>query len=122
MAEPTYDRKEQFDKIANMLIAGETAEAVFDLKGEGTGFVGLTNRRIIFYDKVFLRRMRAVVSVPYSRVLAIAAEDTDNLILGRGFFASSKLVINTSHGDYEFDFRGADKAHQAHDIILSHMV
>jgi hypothetical protein len=120
--EPMYDRRDQLDKIAEALISGERIEAVFDLKGGGTGFLGVTDRRLIIYDKAFLRRMKAVVSVPYSRVTAIAAQDDNSLFAGRGFFASSKVVLTTSHGEYEFEFRGADKAHVAHNLIVAHMV
>ncbi len=120
--EVVFDRREQLEKVQAALLPGETVEAVFDMKGGGTGFLGITSRRVIIYDKVFLRRMKAVVSVPYSRIHSIAAEDEAGLFTGRGFFASSKLVITTSHGEYEFEFRGADKAHLAHTLILGHMV
>lgn len=122
MAEVIFDKKEQLEKIKAALLAGENIEAVFDMKGGGTGFLGITSHRIIFYDKVFLRRMKAVVSIPYTRITSIAAEDESGLLTGRGFFASSKLVITTQQGEYEFEFRGADKAHTAHNLILSHMV
>lgn len=92
------------------------------MKGGGTGFLGITSQRIIFYDKAFLRRIKAVVSVPYTRIHSLAAEDESGLFTGRGFFSSSKLMINTSHGDYEFEFRGADKAHTGHNLILRHML
>ena len=117
-----FDKKEQLEKIRTALIDGELVEAVFDLKGAGSGFLGVTSHRIIYYDKVFLRKMKAVVSVPYARINSIAAEDEAGLFTGRGFFASSKLIIQTSHGETEFEFRGADKAHLAHDLILAHMV
>ncbi len=120
--EVVFDRREQLEKVQAALLPDETVEAVFDMKGGGTGFLGITSRRVIIYDKVFLRRMKAVVSVPYSRIHSIAAEDESGLFTGRGFFASSKLVITTSHGEYEFEFRGADKAHLAHMLILGHMV
>ena len=120
--EVVFDRREQLEKVQAALLPDETVEAVFDMKGGGTGFLGVTSRRVIIYDKVFLRRMKAVVSVPYSRIHSIAAEDETGLFTGRGFFASSKLVITTSHGEYEFEFRGADKAHLAHNLILRHMV
>ena len=120
--EVVFDRREQLEKVQAALLPGETVEAVFDMKGGGTGFLGITSRRVIIYDKVFLRRMKAVVSVPYNRIHSIAAEDEAGLFTGRGFFASSKLVITTSHGEYEFEFRGADKAHLAHMLILRHMV
>ena len=118
--EVVFDRREQLEKVQAALLPDETVEAVFDMKGGGTGFLSITSRRVIIYDKVFLRRMKAVVSVPYSRIHSIAAEDEAGLFTGPGFFASSKLVITTSHGEYEF--RGADKAHLAHTLILGHLV
>jgi hypothetical protein len=66
--------------------------------------------------------MKALVSIPYSRIHTIAAEDESGLLTGRGFFSSSKLVVTTSHGDFEFEFRGADKAHLAHNLILGHIL
>ncbi len=122
MADIIFDKKEQLEKIQSALIEGERVEAVFDLKGGGTGFIGITSHRIVLYDKAFMRKMKAVVSIPYSRIHSLAAEDESGLFTGRGFFSSSKLVVNTSHGDYELDFRGADKAHIAHDLILQHML
>jgi hypothetical protein len=121
MDKVTYDRKEQFEKIKAALLPGEEVEAVLDMKGGGTGFLGITTHRIIFYDKVFLRRMKAMVSIPYNRINSIATEDESGLLTGRGFFASSKIVITTHQGDFEFEFRGADKAHLAHNLILGHM-
>mgnify|MGYP003462189999 CR=1 FL=1 len=122
MPEIIFDKQDQLDKIEAAMIPGETIDAVFDMKGGGTGFIGITTHRIIVYDKAFLRRMKAVVSIPYSRILALAAEDESGLLTGRGFFASSKVLLTTSHGEYEFEFRGADKAHIAHNLILGHMV
>jgi hypothetical protein len=122
MAERNYDRREQYDKINAALLPGEGIEYVFDMKGGGTGFLGVTNKRIIFYDKAFLLKMKAVVSVPYSQIQSLAAEDESGLLAGRGFFSSSHLVINTAHGDFEFEFRGADKAHQAHNLIMARIV
>ncbi len=69
MSEPLYDRKEQYDKIAAGCLPGETVEAVFDMKGGGTGFIGITNRRVIVYDKTFLRKMKAMVSIPLYLIL-----------------------------------------------------
>jgi hypothetical protein len=41
---------------------------------------------------------------------------------GRGVFAGSKLVLSTSVGAYALEFRGADEAHAAHDLILKRML
>ncbi len=122
MAEVVYDKREQLDKIQSALLPGEVVEGVFDMKGGGTGFLGVTNKRVIVYDKAFMRKMKAVVSIPYSRITSIAAQDESGLLSGRGFFASSRVLLTTSRGEYEFEFRGADKAHLAHNLILSHMV
>src|SRR4051794_33921914 len=109
VAEVIYDLKEQLEKIEESLLPGETVEAVFDLRGSGTGFIGITDKRIIVLDKAFLRRMKAVVSVPYSRILSVATEDRSGLFTGRGFFATSNLVVVHGHGELEMEFRGADK-------------
>ena len=122
MADVVFDKKDQLEKIEAALLPGEELQAVFDMKGGGTGFLGITSKRVIVYDKAFLRKMKAIVSIPYSRIQTIAAEDDSGLFTGRGFFASSKLVLTTSHAEFEFEFRGADKAHLAHELILQHLI
>lgn len=122
MPETIFDQKEQLDQVKPLIIEGEVLDAVLDLKGTGTGFLGITSKRLIVYDRAFLRKMKAVVSIPYSRILSIGAQDDDNLLLGRGFFSTSKLAIKTSDSDYEFEFRGADKAHLAHKMILTRLL
>lgn len=119
---PYYDKKEQFQKIEAALLPSEQVMAVFDMKGGGTGFIGVTTHRVIVYDKSFMRKMKAIVSVPYSRIHSIAAEDESGALTGRGFMASSKIVLTTSHGELEFEFRGADKAHFAHNLIVAKMM
>jgi hypothetical protein len=117
-----YDRKEQYEKIASGLLPGEEVLAVFDMKGGGTGFLGVTSKRLVIYDKAFLRKMKAVVSIPLDRITTIAAQDESGLFTGRGFWSSSTLVVTTNHSQHEFEFRGADKAHHAHQLILGLMV
>ena len=62
------------------------------------------------------------MSIPYSRVQTIGAEDESSLFTGRGFFSSSRVIVTTSHGEHEFEFRGADTAHVAHELILRHIL
>jgi hypothetical protein len=117
-----FDRPDQLEKIRAGLLPGEEIEAVFDLKGGGTGFVGITSKRIIFQDNAWVTNTKAVVSIPYSRIHTVAAQDAVGLFTGRGFFSSSTIVITTSAAPRVFQFRGADKAHIAHDLILRHMI
>jgi hypothetical protein len=121
-ADVQFDKKEQLQKIEAGLLAGQTVEAVFDMKGGGTGFIGITSHRVIVYDKAFMRKMKALVSIPYSRITTVAAEDESGLFTGRGFFSSSKMALSTSHAEFEFEFRGSDKAYIAHNLILAHML
>jgi hypothetical protein len=117
-----FDRPDQLEKIQAGLLPGEVIEAVFDLKGGGSGFMGITSKRVIFQDNAWVKVVKAVVSMPYSRIHTVAAEVAVGLFTGRGFFSSSTIVITTSAGAQTFQFRGADKAHIAHDMILKHMI
>jgi len=120
--EVIFDKQDQLDKIWGWVVPGETLYAVYDCKGAGTGFVGITDRRIIFYDKRFLGKKKAMVTVPHSQIAAISSEDTSNLLTGRGFFSSSNIGIHTTgNAYYEFEFRGADKAHEAYQFIMPHL-
>ncbi len=121
MTDVIFDKRDQLERIQASLLPGEEVEAVFDLKGGGTGFLGITSKRVVFQDNNFLQRMKALVSIPYSRVHTLAAENDAGILGNRGFFGSSKIMIGTSSGEYEFEFRGADKGHQAHNMILKHM-
>ena len=51
------DKKDQLEKIEGVCLPDELIRAVFDLKGMGTGFLGITDKRIIFYDKAFLKNL-----------------------------------------------------------------
>ena len=122
MPEVYHDKREQLEKIKAALLPGEEVEAVYDMKGGGTGFVGITTKRVIVYDKASMRKMNAIVSIPYSKITSIAAEDEAGTFTGRGFFSSSNVVLKAGSEEYEFEFRGADKAHYAHNLILRHIL
>ena len=122
MTEPVFDKAEQLEKITGELLPDETVEAVYDLKGAQSGFVGLTSHRLVIYDKAFLRKMKALVSVPYRNITSVGAEDSSGLLTGRGFFSSSRLIVTTPHGEHDLEFRGVEKAHAAHRAILRHIL
>ena len=120
--EVIFDKQDQLDKVWDWILPGETLYAVYDCRGAGTGFIGITDRRIIFYDKRFIGKKKAMVSVPHSQVAAVSSEDKSNLLTGRGFFSSSTIGIHTTgNAYYEFEFRGADKAHEAYQFIMPHL-
>ena len=45
-----FDNKAQADRIAALIMPGETLYLVFDCKGRGSGFIGVTDKRIIARD------------------------------------------------------------------------
>ena len=116
-----FDKRDQLQKLEGVLLDGEEVLACLDMKGGGTGFIGLTDRRIVVYDKAFMAKMKAMVSLPYREVVTVGAQDSDRM--GRGFFGSSVLTVTARNGQtYVFEFRTSEKAHAAHSIILNHIL
>lgn len=121
MVEPIYDHREQLEKIKALLVPNEILYGVFDLKGGGTGFVGVTDRRLIFMDQAFLGRQKAVVSLPYTKITMIGAEDSGKIILG-SLFGSSKLTVVSDERVWDFEFRSDAKAHRAYTLIMQNLL
>lgn len=111
-----FDKQEQLDKIEAGLLQGEQLIAVYDGIGVGTGFIGLTDRRLILQDNSFAGKKVALISVPYSRVNAVSFV-SDKSMFGR-FASTSSVAVSAGGRDYEIQFRGDEKAKHAHDVIL----
>ena len=117
------DKKDQLEKIEGVCLPAEIIRAVFDCKGRGTGFLGITNKRIIYYDKEFMKGKKAMVTIPYSRIACVSSEDKGGTFIKKGFFVSDKLVINPiGLPAKEFEFRGGEKAHRAHNLIMEYLL
>ncbi len=122
MAQPStqtayYDIKNQYDRVVPYLIQSECLVAVLDCKGGGTGFVGLTDRRVIFYDQNgLINKTKSMVSIPYNQVIAVSSEDEGT------FFKSSTITLITAAGKFSFEFRGGDKAHRAYVYIMNQIL
>ena len=117
---PVFDKKDQLEKITGQLLPNEKLLAVYDLKGGGSGFVGITSWRVIVMDKSFAwqaRKKTALVSVPYKSITAVASENDGGFV-----FKSSVLTLITPGKTYELEFRGNDKAHFAYMMILKRVL
>jgi hypothetical protein len=112
----SFDKQDQLDKIQAGLLAGETVLAVYDGKGGGTGFIGLTDRRVVLQDNSFVGKKVALTSIPYSKVNAVSFV-SDKSMLGK-FASSSSIALSVGGTTYEIEFRGEEKAKHAHDVIL----
>ncbi len=118
-----FDKKEQLQRIEDFCQPDEVIRAVFDLKGAATGFMGITDKRVIFYDKAYMRDQKAMVSIPYSRISMVGSEDNKGFLIRRGPLVTGRLTITgEGFGDRTFEFRGGDKAHQAHNIIMQYLL
>jgi hypothetical protein len=106
-----YDHKEQFQQVTTGLLPGETVIAVYDAIGAGTGFLGLTDRRVIIQDKSFVGKRVALTSVSV----------VSNKSWAGPFFSSGSIAINVGQQVYEMDFRGEQKSHHVHNVILHYI-
>ncbi|MFC2022931.1 hypothetical protein ACFLTL_02085, partial [Chloroflexota bacterium] len=80
-------------------------------------------KRLIYYDKAFLKSKKAIVSIPYARIAAIASEDNGGFLIKKGPFVGDTLTISPVGMEPKtFEFRGGDKAHQAHNIIMEYLL
>jgi hypothetical protein len=108
-----YDNKGQMERISAMLAPSEILYAVFDEKGRGSGYVGITDRRLIFMDERHLREKKLMISLPYSKITGIGAEDG-----GGTFFSSGYLLVVAGDREFDFEFSSKEKAKRAHDLIV----
>ena len=113
---PVYDKQEQLHQIQSGLLDGERVIAVYDAIGVGTGFIGLTDRRVIIQDKSFVGKKVAITSIPYSRVTSVSV--VSNKSWAGAFFSSGAIAINVGTHTYEVEFRGAQKGQHVHNVIL----
>jgi hypothetical protein len=116
MSEVRYDKREQYDQIVSGLLPDEKVIAVYDAVGVGTGFIGLTDRRVIVQDKSFVGKRVAITSIPYPKITAVSV--VSNKSWAGSFFSTGEIAIHVGARTYHVQFRGADKAHHVHNVIL----
>ena len=109
------DNQPHYESVKGALIEGETLDAVFDVKGAGTGIFGISSRRLILGDRAAPNDLGHITSVPYSRVYWLHCENGGGGLLGG---ATSKLIVEVAGSKIELEFKGRDRARQAHDLIL----
>lgn len=111
-----YDHRAQLIKVQSYVIPGETLYAVYDLVGDEIGFVGITDLRLIFMDSQFGGRSPAMVSLPFTKIDALGCEDTSTT------FETSRIQVLTTHRMWMFEFRTADKAYNAYQLIMRNLL
>jgi Bacterial PH domain len=121
MTEPVFDKQDQYNQILEGLMPGETIYAVYDATGAGTGFIGITDKRVIFQDKAFIGKKVAITSLPYRQIASVSV--VSNKSWAGSFFSTGSLAIKTGGGDvHEIEFRGHEKSQHAHNLILHYIL
>ncbi|MEU4295146.1 PH domain-containing protein [Kribbella sp. NPDC026596] len=90
--------------------------AVYDAIGAGTGFIGLTNKRVIIQDNSFVGKKTALTSIPYAKVQSVSYV-SDKSMLGK-FASSSTIALQAGGTTHEVQPRGQEKASHVHNVIL----
>ena len=119
MADVVFDKREQLNQIESGLLDGERIIAVYDAVGVGTGFIGLTDRRVIIQDRSFVGKKVAITSIPYSKITSVSV--LSNKSWAGGFFSTGSIAIHVGTHVYEVDFRGSNKSHHVHNVILHYL-
>ncbi|MQA86309.1 MAG: PH domain-containing protein [Streptosporangiales bacterium] len=116
MGTPTFDRREQLRQIESGLLEGEQVIAVYDAIGAGTGFIGLTDRRVIVQDKSFVGKRVAITSIPYTKITGVSVVSNKSWV--GSFFSTGTIAIHVGTQTYEVEFRGSEKSQHVHNVIL----
>ena len=82
----------------------------------GTGFVGVTDKRLILQDKSFVGKNVAITSIPFKQIRTVSM--VSNKSWAGGFFSSSSVAIDVGGTSHIAEFRGQDKARHIHNLIL----
>jgi Bacterial PH domain len=114
-----FDKQDQLQQIQSGLMEGERILAVYDAIGVGTGFIGLTDRRVIVQDKSFVGKKVAITSIPYSKITSVSV--VSNKSWAGSFFSSGSIAIHVGTQTYEVDFRGNHKGQHVHNVILHYI-
>ncbi|MBN1581821.1 MAG: hypothetical protein JXA89_14040 [Anaerolineae bacterium] len=77
--------------------------------------------RLVFMGQAFLRKQKAIVSLPYTRITVIESEDSGKVILG-SILGSSNLTVVAGDRSWEFEFRSNDKAHKAYMLVMQNLL
>ena len=110
--EVVFDYAQQRDAVAAGLLPGERLVAVLDASGTGTGFLGLTDSRVLLQDRSLSGEEHAGVGA-VQPVTSVGLVSDSNV--GVEALSSSTIAITLSGAVHQVSFRGADKARYAHD-------
>jgi len=116
------DKNDQLEKFEGFCLRQETVRPVFDLKGSDSGSVGMTDKRLIYYDydKTFPGKKRTWISIPHNHIISVCSEDDRRIFAKSGFFIGDR-PHNPGHenGPQGLRVRGRNKDHST---VMKHVL
>ena len=116
MSDIPHDVDDQLRTIEAGLLEGEQVIAVYDAKDAGTGFIGLTDRRVILQDESYVGGRVALTSIPYRGIHAVSLVSNKSFL--SGYVEAATVSLTISGHTYEVTLRGHEKAQHVHDVVL----
>jgi hypothetical protein len=122
-SEIPHDRADQLAQVQSGLLQGETIYCVYDDKGIGSGFIALTDLRVIILNRSFVsafpghKNLSAITSLPYAQIASVATLAAKSF-MGSFFSESHVYLVTTGNVHYAVELRGTDRAKYVHDTIL----
>lgn len=114
-----HDKAEQLAKVQSGLMEGEQLLAVYDCIGTGTGFLAMTDRRVILQDHSFVGKKVGLTSVPYTSVDSVSLVSNKSMM--GSFFDSGNVALWVKGRTYLAEFRGTEKAAHVHNVVLHYL-
>jgi len=107
------NREKHLQQIQEFLFEGEQIERTYGLVS--SEFIALTNKRLIFVEKVPLSKQIQVTSIPYSKIEEIGFEITGS------FSLTNKINVITKAGKHELEFDKSANVKEFYMILSKHI-
>jgi hypothetical protein len=112
-----YDDADHLREALALIIPGETLYAVLAEHAQGPAYLAVTDRRLIFLDQGQIGPEQLVVSLPFSRLTALAFAADAGMA-----FATARLIVQAGGHQWTFDFGHPDQAHRAYHLIIGNLL
>jgi hypothetical protein len=114
---PTFDEAAHYDVVRDSVMAEEHIYGAYAGEGPGVVLCGVTNRRVLLFDRAFPGGRSALTTVPYKSIVSVSYVSRDD----EPIFART-IAIQFGRTFYEITCRGEEQAAEIHDLITWHLM
>lgn len=116
-AMPTFDESAHYDVVRDSVMTEEHIYGAYAGDGAGVALCGVTNRRVLLFDRAFPGGRSALISVPFKSITTVAYVSQDDEPI-----FSRTIAIQVGRTFYEVHCRGEEQAAEIHDLINWHLM